>query len=798
MSDLKQALRFVRTHPGFAALVVLCLGLGIGFNTAIFSVVDRVLIRPLPYKSADRLFMLFDVNGDQQLNPSYQNFLAWREQNQVFEHVEAMENTFYNLTGLDAPERVASSVVTDGFFNLLGAKPVLGRTFVPEETRPGGRPAAVIGYRFWQRRFGGSPGAIGRTLVLNGKSFTIVGIMEPNFYFFRDADLWVPMALNAANPPYGPQVQYLFVPALLKRGVTLERARAEMSTIASRLAQEHPDTNAGWGVRLIGLRDELVGDLRLQLIVLLTGVSFVLLIACANVANLLLTRAADQRDEMAIRSALGASRGRIIRQVVTESMVLALLGGVLGLALSAFAVRLLPGISNVVSALLSGVHVDLRVLAFTLMISLLTGLLPGLLVALSGAKPDLYNDLKSASRRSTAGAQGRRLQSGLVIAEVALALLLLVSAGLMIRSFERLNDTSPGFEPRSVLMAQISLPSWKYKDAVQIRSFWQNLLPRVQSLPGVVSAGTTHALPVNDNTLQTSFEVEGRVPASATEDLSANFRKVSPDFFSTLKIPKLAGRFFTPQDDETRPPVVVVSQEMAKRYWPDVDPVGKRIRRRNKPWLTVVGVAGDVQDELPGTKFGNTFYVPLVQDPVSNSPTVHLVVRTLVAPRTLAAAVRREVLAVDPEQPIDKITTLEEWVAGSLAKRRFYTLMLTLFSGLGIVLATIGIYGVLSYAVSRRNHEIGVRMALGAQTTDVVRLILRQGMTLTLIGLAIGLGLALAFSRVFQSLLYEVKSTDPVTFVGITLGLAGVAFLASYLPARRAARVDPIVSLKQE
>jgi putative ABC transport system permease protein len=742
--------------------------------------------------------MLFEVNSDQQDNPSYQNFLAWREQNQVFAQVEAMENTFYNLTGMETPERIASAVVSDGFFDLLGAKPVLGRTFLPEETRPGGRPAVVIGYSFWQRRFGGNPSAVGRSLVLNGKSYTIVGVMAPNFYFFRDADLWVPMPLDAANPPYAPQVKYLFVSALLKPGVTVERARAEMNTIAARLAQEHPDTNAGWGVRLVALRDELVGDLRLQLIVLLAGVSLVLLIACANVANLLLARAVDQRDEMAIRSALGASRGRIIRQMVTESMVLALLGGALGLALSAFAVRLLPRISNVVSALLSGVHLDLRVLAFTLVVSLLTGLVPGLLVALSGEQLDLYNDLKSASRRSTEGAQGRRLQSGLVIAEVALALLLLVSAGLMIKSFERLSDTSPGFEPKNVLLAQISLPNWKYKDAVEIRNFWRNLLPRVEALPGVESAGTTHALPVNDNTLQTSFEVEGRVPASATEDLAANFRKVSPDFFRTLRIPLVAGRFFTPQDDETRPPVAVVSREMAKRFWSNSDPIGKRFRRRNRPWLTIVGVAGDVQDELPGTRFGNTFYVPLVQDPVSNNPTVHLVVRTSVAPRTLAEAVRREVQAVDPEQPVDKITTLEEWVAGSLAKRRFYTLMLTLFSGLGIVLATIGIYGVLSYAVSRRNHEIGVRMALGAQTADVVRLVLRQGMTLTVIGLAIGLGLALAFSRVFQSLLYEVKSSDPLTFGGMTLSLAGVAFLASYLPARRAARVDPIVSLKQE
>ncbi len=799
MSDFKQTLRFIRTHPGFACLVVLCLGLGIGFNSAIFSVVDRVLFRPLPYKDPERIFMLFEFHGDEKADASYQNFLAWREQNRTFQSIEARGELFYNLTGVGTPERVACGVVSPGLFDLLGAKAVAGRTsFRPDETRPGAAPIVVLGYPLWQRRFGGDPTIVGRSILLNGKSHTVVGVLPSSFYFFRDTDLWVPMALDAANPPFPPQVKYLFATARLKPGVSPERAQAEMHTIAKRLAQEHPDTNAGWDVRLIPLREELFGDLRVQLTVLLALVGLVLLIACANVGNLLLSRAATQRDEMALRAALGASRLRIGRQLLTESMVLALLGGVVGLALSAVAVHLLPRISNVVGALLhDGVQVDFRVLGFTLGISLLTGLLPGFLVAVSGVRPDFGKNLKSAGRRSTEGARGRWLQNSLVVAEVALALVLLVAAGLMIKSFERLSRTSPGFEPKNVLTAQISLPDWKYKEPDQIRLFWRELLPRIAALPGVTAVGTTHAIQVNEDTFMTSFQVEGRVPASASEELSASFRKVSPGLFHALRIPWVAGRFFTDQDDEHRPRVAVVSREMARRFWPNVDPLGKRIRRMNKPWLTVVGVADDVQETVPGTPIGNTFYVPYVQDPKSANPSVYLLVRTVSAPETYAAAIRRTVAAVDRDQPVDRIMTMEQRVANVLAKRRFTTLMLGLFAVLGIVLAMIGIYGVLAYAVSLRNHEIGVRMALGAHAGDVVRLILRQGMKLTGIGLAIGFALALAVSRLFESQLYEVKWTDPTTFLGITLALAAVACLASYLPARRAARVDPVLTLRE-
>jgi putative ABC transport system permease protein len=805
MSELARTFRFIRTHRGFSTLIVLCLTLGIGLNSAIFSVVNSVLLRPLPYKDPDRLFMLFEstagATGEKEdYNASYQNFLAWRKQSRSFESIEAMESTFLNLTGRE-PERINSSLVTSGFFRLLGAKPKLGRVFLPQEHVPGAPAVVVLSHGFWQQYFGTDASAVGRSLVLDGKSYQIIGVLEPRFHFIQETDLWLPMVLDEANPPRPPGARYLFVPARLKPGVHREQAQAEMDTIAGRLAQEQPIANAGWGVRVVSLRENLVGDVRLALIILLTAVGLVLLIACANVGNLLLARVVSQRDEMALRLTLGASRLHLVRQTLSESMTLALLGGGLGLALAAAAVRVIPRVSPVDMPMLRDVHIDVWVLAFTFLISLLTGLLPGLLAALSGFDPNFHERLKGVSTRSTEAIQGRRLLGGLVVAEVAAALVLLVCAGLALRSFDRLSRTSPGFDPSKVFMAQISLPDWKYQTPEQIGTFWLNLLPRLESLPGVVAVGSTHSLPVNSIALTANFEVENRLPASPEESLNANFRKVSPGFFRTLRIPIVSGRPFSDLDDKDGPRVVIISRSMAKHYWPNENPLGKRIKRGHKPtnpWLTIVGIAGDVQDGLPGAKFGETFYIPFQQDPKSSNPTVHLLVRTAADPASITAAVRREVFAVDRDQPIDKITTMDEWVANSLSKRRFSALMLSLFGALGITLAVIGIYGVLSYSAGRRHREIGIRMALGAQGSDVVRLVLRQGMTLTAIGLAVGLALAFGLTRLFSSMLYQVPPTDPAIFLGMTMGLAGIACLASYLPARRAARVDPLRSLQQE
>jgi len=593
------------------------------------------------------------------------------------------------------------------------------------------------------------------------------------------------------------------VPARLQPGVTIEQARTEMTTIARRLAQERPATNGSYTVDVVSLRQSLVGKLQTVLLVLLAGVGVLLLIACANVGNLLLIRTAGQRDQIAIRSALGADRSRIIRLILTESTLLGLIGGALGIALAVAGVRVLPRIGPQGLTPLPPVHVDLRVLAFALAIALLTGLVPALPAALKISRVDASERIKGGALRSTEGVRGRRLQGGLVIAEIALALVLLVCAGLAIESFRQLSQTPLGFTPQNVLMAQVSLPDWKYGKSRpdRILAFWRDLLPRVQSLPGVVAVGTTHALPVNDYVLSTIFRVEGRVPATPDEQLTANYRKISPGFFRTLEIPLAEGRLFNDLDDGQRPLVAIVSREMAHRFWPGESAIGKRIQRGiapGTPWTTIVGVVNDVYDEALDSGFGSTLYIPHAQAPWSNIPTVHLLVRTAVEPTSVTEAVRRAVLSVDPDQPIDKVSTLEQWVATSFSNRRFGTLLLSLFASLGVLLAVIGVYGVLSYAVGERRHEIGVRMALGARAQDISRMVLRQGLSLTTIGLVIGLAVTLVVSRMLGSLLFRVQATDPATFAAISVGVLAVAALASWVPAKRASRVDPARSLKQD
>jgi putative ABC transport system permease protein len=800
--DVRSALRSVARNPGFSCLVLLCLALGIGLNTAIFSVVDTLLVRPLPYPDSDRIALLWDVtpgaNGKpDQYNVSSQNFLAWKAQSTVFKRMVAMDSTYANMTGGE-PERVAIAAVSDGFFDLLGVTTASGRTFLPAEDKPGGPLVAVLSHDFWQKRFGGRN--LGFPLVLDGKTYSVVGVLKPGFHFLREADLWIPLAIDEAHQPQAATTHYLFAVARLQPGVTIEQARAEMSIIAKRLAEDRPATNAQYTVDVDSLRQTLVGKLQKVLLVLLVAVGVLLLIACANVGNLLLIRTAGQRDEIAIRSALGADRSRIIRLILTESTILSLIGGALGIALAVVGVRVLPRIGPQSLTPLPEVHIDLRVLAFALFVALLTGLIPALPAALKISRVDATERIKGGAQRSTEGIQGRRLQGTLVVSEIALALVLLVCAGLAIKSFRQLYQTPLGFTPDNVLMAQISLPDWKYQKPEQIVAFWRDVLSRVQSLPGVVAAGTTHALPVNDFFLSTIFKVEGRVPASPNEQLTANYRKVSPAFFRTLEIPLLEGRLFNDLDDSERPLVAIVSQEMARRFWPGQSAVGKRILRGKPgtPWTTIVGVVNDVYDEALDKGFGSTLYIPHRQAPKSSNPTVYLLVRTAVEPTSVAEAVRQAVLTVDPDQPVDKISTMEQWVATSFSSRRFGTLLLALFAGLGVLLAVIGVYGVLSYAVGQRRHEIGVRMALGARAQDISRMVLRQGLSLTTIGLMIGLAVTLFATQLITSLLYQVKPTDLATFAEITVGLLAVAALASWLPARRASRVDPARSLKQD
>ncbi len=796
--DFIYALRFLRKHRGFALLIVLCLALGIGANSAIFSVVDAVLLRPLPYPEADRLALLWDLHqgpGTEpvEYNVSAFNFLEWRKQSQSFERLEAMLPRPFNLTSGGRPEQVQGAAVTAGFFGLLGVEAEYGRGFLPEEDRPGGALSVVLSHGLWQRRFGGESQILGRALRIDGQSYTVVGVMAPGFHFVEEAELWVPLALDPASLP--PQ-HSLLVAGRLGQGVGLDGAQSQMTTIAARLARGFPDTNASYGAKVSSLRDSLVKDRRRGLLLLLAAVGLLLLIACANVGNLLLVRASEQRNEIAIRAAFGASRGRLVRQTLTESVMLALAGGIVGIPLAEAILWALPRLAAEYGALLRDVRLDYRVLAFTFAVSLITGLLPGLLPALKTSTPNLYRRLTAGGgRRSSEGVRGRQLQSGLVVFEVAVALLLLVGAGLMIKSFALINRVELGFDRENVLTVQVSLPETRYEGA-QMVAFWRDLIGRVGALPEVTAAAATSVLPVEGSAVTTTFTLEDVAGSGPAEMQMANFRRVSPDYFRAMGIPLKAGRWFRDGDDMPSAPVAMVSEEMARRYW-GPNPLGKRILRTAEAaqgrWLTVVGVVGDVQDSALGAETGATFYVPIAQ---GARPSMFLVARTSADPEGLVQAVRREVLAVDKEQPIAMAKTLDARISDSLAKPRFNTFMLTLFASLGMLLAVMGIYAVLSYSVNQRHHEIGIRMALGAQNGDVIRLILKRGMTLAGLGMILGLSAALLFTRALEGLLFGVTPTDPLVFGAIAVGLILVALIASYLPARRAARFDPMVTLR--
>jgi putative ABC transport system permease protein len=800
--DFIYALRFMRKHRGFAILIVLCLALGIGANSAIFSVVDAVLLRPLPYPEADRLMVLVDSHQGagsepEEYNATGANFLAWRAQSGSFDKLEAMLARPFNVISRGEPERVEGAAVTAGLFGLLGVEMETGRGFLPEEDRPGGARVVVLSHELWQR-LGSDPEIRGKDLAVDGESCTVVGVLRPGFRFEEDAVLWVPLALDPANLP--PRHQYI-VAGRLRPGVRQDQAQAEMSGIAAQLARELPDTNAGYDVKVQSLRDNVVKDRRGGLFLLLAAVGLLLLIACANVGNLLLVRAAEQRNEIAIRAAFGASRGRLVRQTLTESVVLALAGGIAGIPFAQAILAVLPRLATEYEVLLRDVRLDLRVLAFTFLVSLVTGLLPGLLPALKTSTPNLYRRLTAGGgRRSTDGVRGRHVQGVLVVFEVAMALFLLVCAGLMVKSFTRVNAVELGFERENVLTAQVSLPEAEYSDA-RSAAFWRDLIARVSVLPGVRAAAATTVLPVAESPVTTTFTLEGQAADAPAEALMANFRRVSPDYFRALGIPIKSGRPFGAGDDMPATPVAIVSEEMARRYWPGQSPLGRRLLRTSEAatgrWLTVVGKVGDVQDSALGAETGATLYVPIAQ---GSRPTMTLVVRTQPAidPLSLVPAVSREVRSLDRDQPIAEIRTLDDHIStsGSLASRRFNTFLLTLFASLGMTLAVLGIYAVLSYTVSQRRHEIGVRMALGAQSGDLIRLILRRGMALTLVGLALGMGAALFFTGILEGQLFDVEPTDPYVLVAISAGLVLVALLASYLPARRASRFDPIITLR--
>ncbi len=803
--DLRHALRSMRRSFSFTVMVTLCLALGIGANSAIFSIVDAVLLRPLPYADPERLMFMPDVHQGPDEKPtefpvSPSNYVAWKERSRSFDAIEAMMIRDFNMTAEGEPQRIKGAAVSAGFFPMLGVRPTQGRTFQAEDDQPGKDMVVVLSQGLW-RSLGGDPGLIGKELRLDGQSYTVLGVLPAGYHLFEDSDLWVPLAINAGNMPRKTS-HYLQVIAHLKPGVSQDSAQQEMNAVARSLEEETPDLNVGWSVKVKTLRDQIVGDVRKGVVVLMAAVGFLLLIACVNVANLLLARSTELSNQLALRAALGADRKQVVQQVLIESVTLAVAGGALGFLFAMLGVRPLLALSPVGNEVFRNVHIDAKVFGFTLLLSVLTGLAFGLIPAFRAARPNLYKLLQSSGRRSTDTGSGRRFQSFLVVVEIALALVLLVGAGLMIKSFRHLQQIDPGFSTENLLTLEMAIPRTKYPEDPDRSAFVQRVLDKISTLPGVTSVAATTSLPVNELSTSTGFIVEGRPPAKPGEILLAHFRRISPNYLQTLGVPLLKGRWFTSQDSKEAPRVVLVSQAMADRYWPGQEAVGRRIQRPSPgpdapPWLTVAGVVGNVNESPLGTEdeTGATFYLPYAQ---SAPAEVFLVVRTSTPPKTLIGSIRRSVQEVDREQPIQKIATMEERLSDSASKQRFNTFLLTFFAGLGVLLASIGIYGVISYSVNQRVHEFGIRMALGAKPADVQRMVLKRGLTLTAIGLLVGVLGALLLSRSLSGLLYEVQATDPWTFAQIALVLMAVALLACYLPARRATRISPMISLRNQ
>jgi putative ABC transport system permease protein len=800
--DIKYGVRVLLKNPGVTFVAVLALALGIGANTAIFSVVNAVLLRPLPYDKPEQLIVMLSVNAKRGLTQhsfSFPNFADYRSQNSSFEALTAYTGMSAALAEGQSPEQLQGASATIDVFKVLGTKPLLGRTFMPEDERPGGAPVTVISYGLWQRYFGSDPGIIGRQIKLDGRDKTIIGVLPADFkfQFVNDPpEFWTPMdPADEMNKQRG--ASYIQVLGRLKPNVTIQQAETELKSIAARLEQQYQEDNAGRSVQLVSAHEQMVGELRPTLLVLLGAVAFVLLIACANVANLLLARAAGRGREIAIRTALGAGRLRIIRQLLTESVLLSTLGGGLGLLLAIWGIDLLGSMVPANVPRFSETRLDLPVLAFTLGATLLTGLIFGLAPALSASKLDLNEALKEGGRSASEGRARNRMRGLLIISEVALSLVLLVGAGLLIKSFMHLRNTNPGFNPDRVLTASLSLPSIKYKEDEQIVRFFQQAIARTAQIPGVEAVGTIMPLPFSGNAISISFNIDGQPEPAPGEEPVSGARIISPDYLRAMSIPVIKGRAFTEQDKADAPKVILINETLARKFFPNEDPIGKRLNLGiNNIKGEIVGVVGDVRSSQLTKEAGPEFYVP---DQYAAFGYASLVVRTSSDdPATIAPALRSAIQEIDKDQPLYEVRTMNSLVADSIARQRFSMMLIALFAVLALTLAAVGIFGVMSFLVTQRTHEIGIRMALGAQDSDVLKMIVRQGMALTLAGIAIGLVAAFALTRVMSGLLYGVSATDPLTFIVVSALLAAVALLACYIPARRATRVDPMVALRYE
>ena len=803
--DLRFGLRTLAKNRTFTCIAVIALALGIGANSAIFSVVDAVLLRPLPFKKPEQLVMIWENAahlGFPKNTPSPANFLDWQKQASSFTGMAAMVERSFNLTGVGEPERLDGRRVSANLFDLLGVRAVRGRTFVPDDDRPGTH-VVLLSYSLWQRRFGSDPSVIGRALTLNGESYTVIGIM-PRFvqlpgFANRNDQLWVPIAFPPEEAAQRGD-HFLEVIARMKPDIALKQAQAEMDTIAARLAQQYPAYNTRIGALVVPLHEQVVGDIKPALLVLLGAVGFVLLIACANVANLLLARAAVRQREIALRLALGASRSRLMRQFLTESVLLAVFGAGLGLLLALGGIRILKTFIPATLSQVQTINIDARVLIFTALVAVVTGIGFGLAPALHASHLNLNDTLKEGGRDAGGGSKGNRLRGLLVIGEVAVSFVLLIGAGLLINSFFHLRNLQPGFRADHLLTMKVDLSEVKYPDRERRAVFFDEVIRRVRALPGVRSAAVAGNLPLTYNGDSMNISVEGVPDPPPDQRSDVIFRAIGPGYVGTMGIPIIRGRDFTDQDKADSKDVVVISEKTAQHFWPGQDSIGRRLKpgssTSNTPWREVIGIVKDVRqnDFIAAPKMQMYFTYRQLKDLASNA----LVVRTSIEPLSLAASVRDAIWSVDKDQTVADIDTMEHIVAEAVARQRFSMLLLGLFATLALLLASVGIYGVMSYSVAQRTHEIGIRIALGARRGDVLQMTIKQGLKLVGAGMILGLAAAFLLTRVLESLLFGISATDPVTFVSISLVLFAVAILASYVPALRATKVDPIIALRAQ
>ncbi len=799
--DVRLGVRALVHSPIFTVVTVLSLALGIGANTAIFSVVNGLLLRPLPYPEAEQIVDVWHTPPQQafpgldRFSVSPANYIDWKAQSTSFEQMAVYTYTGLSLSTSNDPLSLIGAAVSSDFFSVLRTNPMQGRTFTPDEERAGSDQVAVISHGLWQRAFGANPNIIGQTLTLNSRSFTVVGIMPAGFEFPREAELWVPLAWDDKERQVRSIHDYLVV-ARLKQNVSLDQAQAEMSTISSRLEQQYTEDNKGWGAVVIPLREDLVGDIRLALLVLFSAVGFVLLIACANVANLMLARGANRRKEMAVRIALGAGRARLVRQLLTESVLLAVTGGLLGLLLAVWGSKMLVKLGSLPNA--GEIGIDTWALGFTFLVSFAAGIIIGIVPALQFTRTNISETLKQGSGRTGGSPIKQHTRKALVISEVALSLVLLIGAGLMIRSFWKLQNVNPGFDTSNALTMSVFLTPSRYSEPHQVLAFFDRAMEQIRAVPGVVSVGTTTTIPLAGGGSTQPFTVEGRPAGAIAEQPMAQTRYISPDYFRAIGIPLRQGRVFSDYDRDNSVPVVIISEAMARRFWPGENPIGKRLTpsfHSEQGAREIVGIVGDVKSSGLEVDSAAMMYLPFRQSP---RPFLSFVVRTASNPESLIQPVSKAIYSIDKEQALTDVQTMDQVLIASLSGRRFNMTLLLAFAGVALLLAAVGVYGVMNYTVTLRRRELGIRMALGAEATDVLRLVLRQGLTLTLIGVAAGLIAAYALTRLMATLLYGVTATDYLTFITVPAMLIVVGLAASYVPARRATKVNPTIALRTE